>query len=209
MPNIVPWANFRDPNHEWDDGPQPPRRPPKSNREARRQVVWPRDKKQKGAHTWGRFKDVLTGKGPDMYANKQGDTGPHKTVWSGWGYGWDQLPDNMGYADDRDGWPYGPKHGPLGYRSPGKVYDFRKREYTTPHDRVWSDVKWDRRGRDAHFTRNRYGNPWWSLQAQIMQTPKERAMSDQWGYHPFRYNPYTCHWDWYLNELPWNWQPRG
>ncbi|KAL8715099.1 MAG: hypothetical protein Q9220_001056 [cf. Caloplaca sp. 1 TL-2023] len=173
-------------------------------------MVWPRDKKQKGAHTWGRFKDVLTGRGPDMYVNKQGETGPHRTMWSGWGYGDDKLEDNMGYADNRRGWPLeawppsGPRQWRHGYRPPGKVYDFNKRKYTMPHDQIWSDVKWDRKGRVPLFLRNRYGQPHYSNQLLASQTHAEWAL----GLDPIGYNPQTAHWDYYLDELPLNWNPR-
>lgn len=190
MANFIPWTDHRDPNKYWPDGPHAPRRPPKSNAKCKRQVVWPRDKKQKGAHTWTRFKDVLSGKGPDMWAGKQGDDGPNRQAWSHWGYGpgsgW--LFDNMGYHDRRDNWPGDPSHWLLGHRPTNQKYDFNTRKYKTPRWGDWSDVKWDRRGRHPLWIRTRWGHsiPW-----------------DK----PFSYKPWTGNWDYHRDQLDPHWAP--
>lgn len=49
---------------------EPRMRDPHGN-ERRMQFVWPSDGKRK--YTWGRWKDILSDKGPDIYVTKQGD----------------------------------------------------------------------------------------------------------------------------------------
>jgi len=41
------------------------------------QFVWPKDKHRSSG---GRLKDILTGKGSDIYINRQGDPGPHRST---------------------------------------------------------------------------------------------------------------------------------
>lgn len=205
--DAVPWADFRDPNFRWSDGPHAPRRPPKSNRECKRQIVWPRDKKQKGAHTWSRFTDILSGKGPDMWAGKQGDDGPNRQAWTHWGYGlWSHLQgfDNMGYHNGRDNWPGDPDHWVLGRRPTTEKYDFKTRKYKRPRPGDWSDVKWDRQGRDWLYRRHVDGTPEYSDFAWLTQTQRERDL----GLLPYRYYPITSSWDWHHNERPWDWAHR-
>ncbi|KAL8681420.1 MAG: hypothetical protein Q9186_002495 [Xanthomendoza sp. 1 TL-2023] len=199
----TPNNDFRDPNLPWSDGPQAPRRPPKSNRECKRQIVWPRDRKQKGAHTWSRWMDVLSGKGPDMWVGKQGDDGPNRQQWSHWGYGVfsNILFDNMGYRDVRNNWPDDPNDWWPGHRSTHKKYDFRTRRYKTPGPRDWSDVKWTPNGRRTLYKRDRWGTPHYRANILQMQDPVHYQM----GLHPFHYNPETTHWDWYDNERDPHW----
>ncbi|KAL8804852.1 MAG: hypothetical protein Q9182_002346 [Xanthomendoza sp. 2 TL-2023] len=199
----TPNVDFRDPNQRWDDGPQAPRRPPKSNAACKRQIIWPRDKRQKGAHTWSRWTDILSGKGPDMWVGKQGDDGPTRQQWSHWGYGVfsDILFDNMGYRDVRDNWPDDPNDWWAGHRSTHEKYDFRTRKYKTPGLRDWSDVKWSRTGRRHLYYRDRWGTPHYKQEIMDRQDPLASAL----GLHPLRYNPQTAHWDWYDDERDPNW----
>ncbi|KAL8701165.1 MAG: hypothetical protein Q9201_005055 [Fulgogasparrea decipioides] len=205
MADAVPYRDFIDPNFNWGygpppDGPHPPGRPPKTNRECKRQMVWPRDKDQKGAHCWRRWKDVFSNKGPSIWVRKQGDDGPHRNAWTHWAWGDEQLPDNLGYRDNRDAVF-------LGNPDTEKKYDFRSRRYVIPHDRVLSDVKWDRRGRDILYSRNRFGHKETHAHILMKQDPAEKRLRLLYGYDPFDYNPYTPHWDWHFDELPFNWQP--
>ncbi|KAL8912735.1 MAG: hypothetical protein Q9171_002274 [Xanthocarpia ochracea] len=190
--------NYREPNIPWPDYPRAPRRPPKSNLECKRQFVWPRDKKQKGAHTWDRLRDVLSGKGPDMWAGKQGDDGPNRNAWTHWGYGPNGLLfDNLGYHDQRDGGVLnGPNHFPgLGRRPLNQKYDFRTRRYKIPRPGDWSDVKWDQRGRDWLYYRTRWGT---KFDHPVFFDPWNQAQ----GLSVFDYDPDTNHWDYYADQLP-------
>ncbi|KAL8884236.1 MAG: hypothetical protein Q9215_007667 [Flavoplaca cf. flavocitrina] len=204
----VPWADFRDPNFPWSDGPHPPRRSPKSNLECKRQLVWPRDKEQKGAHTWSRFADIISGKGPDMWAGKQGDDGPNRNAWTNWGYGHTaDWVDNLGYRDKRDG---GMQRGPNEFGLPflkahrslnNEKYDFKTRKYKQPRPGDWSDVKWDRRGRDWFYCRHANGVHEYRPQAFMTQNQRERDL----GLWPFVYYPFTSTWDWHHDQTPLDW----
>ncbi|CAL8581365.1 hypothetical protein XPA_007064 [Xanthoria parietina] len=197
----IHWSELQDPNHHWAEGPQAPRRPPKSNRECKRQIVWPRDQKQKGAHTWGRFRDVFRGKGPDMWVGKQGDDGPNRQAWTHWGYGLMSYLyefDNMGYRDKRDNWPGEPHHWRLGNRPTTEKYDFKSRTYKRPRPGDWSDVKWDRHGRKDLYHRHVNGVLCFSPRAIQQLTDFEYYN----GFDPYRYNPNTPDWDWYQDERP-------
>ena len=197
----VDLRHFEDPY--WFSRGHAPRPPPRHN--AKRQVVWPRDKKQKGAHTWSRWKDVFSGKGPDMWVTKQGDDGPHRDTWTQWGYGdiYGRF-DNLGYRYHLDGGVDGPQSWPLGSRSTDEKYDFRTRRYKRPSYKDWSDVKWDRKGRYPLYYRNGYGDS--HVPAHVLA----RQAWGEWrrGLHPFRHNPETVHWDWYFDEMPLYWGPR-
>lgn len=181
------WIPFLDPNYPGLFPPIPPQAAPGSKRKM--QVVWPRDKNQKGAHTWGRFRDVLSGKGPDMWVKGKGDIGPTRPEWSRWDMGskggiWH----NLGYWDTRDRQipPWRP-----GMDDEQKLYNFNTRKYEVPHDNTWSDVKWDRNGRKPIYIRDRWARHHWP------PSPVEEP-----GVNPFIYNPENPWWDWYFNEVP-------
>jgi hypothetical protein len=104
--------------------------------------VWPKD--GRNGTTWGRFKDILQNKGPDIYLTINADkqdyihNRPLKDRWAG-------------YArfDDVDGsWPFSSKLAPwtqkgiLGGRMPGLKYDFRTRKYGVPSPRMWTNAVW-------------------------------------------------------------------
>ncbi|KAI4211636.1 MAG: hypothetical protein LQ351_005539 [Letrouitia transgressa] len=110
------------------------------------QIVWPQDKNQRGPRTWNRLKDILTGKGPDMWIARQGDIGPTRPLWSHWGRGpGNHHYGNLGYYDDRHrmgpGWRFG-------RRPQEKKYNFhtRRYEYDDPDCQRVCDIKWDRDG---------------------------------------------------------------
>ena len=178
------------PNHNWWP-PYPPRRSPKERYKT--QFVWPRDKKQKGAHTWSRFKDILTSKGPDIWIGKQGDIGPSRSLWSHWGFdGAEPGLGNLGYYDDTHkmtpAWSFG--HRPLEQK-----YDFETRRYGIPHDNSISDIKWHSQGRDWLYKRNRYGFPRFNCPPGFAE--------EYWRLHgqlPFVYDWRDPYWSWYNDE---------
>lgn len=174
-------------------GPVPPWRPRQRahtwRHDKKRQVVWPRDKKQKGAHSWSRWKDVVTGKGPDMWISGRESYGPHRPVWSGW-----QSPhyavriwDNLGYPYRRDD-----ELEPLPWakRPSWEKYDFNARKYQRPQLGTWSDVKWDKDGRFALYHQNRHGHPY--------VDPEVDGGDFNAGFarNPFEYKWYSPLWDW-------------
>ncbi|KAI4132285.1 MAG: hypothetical protein LQ338_000746 [Usnochroma carphineum] len=190
--------DFLDPNWPgtWPPVPPiPPRRAPGSGRKT--QIVWPRDKKQKGAHTWSRWRDIFTCKGPDMWVGKQGDIGPTRPEWSGWDMGAKGGPfNNLGYWDSREKqippWLYA-------HRNEQKIYNFKNRKYEEPHANTWSDVKWDRTGRRPLYVRDRNGH--FNIHPAL-----EPQLWDQGLYHwdgnPFVHNPKTNWWNNYIDQLP-------
>ncbi|KAL8725907.1 MAG: hypothetical protein Q9181_006243 [Wetmoreana brouardii] len=190
--DVIPDIDFRDPNWTWGPGPYPaphsPRRAAKTNRRHGNQLVWPRDKRQKGAHCWRRWKDVFTNKGPNIWVQKRGNDGPHRPQWTNW-----TEYNNLGYRDDLE----------ENVQDGLKKYDFKTRKYKIPHWTDWSDVKWDRRGREPLYFRNIFGQPWIRGDMLLRQSDLEH----DWDGHPFRYNPCTPHWDWFFDEKPLNWWP--
>lgn len=159
----------------------------------KRQVVWPRDKKQKGAHSWSRWKDVLTGKGPDMWIARRDSYGPHRPVWSGW-----QSPrwpgriwDNLGYRYRRDN-----ELEPLPWaKRPGwEKYDFKARKYQRPQPGTWSDVKWNKNARYALYWQNRYGD-------QFVNPDVDHGLFNAGvTRNPFEYDPFSPYWDWHYDR---------
>lgn len=81
--------------HPYVNGPEHPEHPGyadhlRRNRDQKLQWVWPKDRDQNGGHIgyWGRWRDVLTHKGPGIWIAKQNTTAPSRDVWSGWkGFG--------------------------------------------------------------------------------------------------------------------------
>lgn len=101
--------------------------------------IWPSDRRPGQSwkrNRWSSFKDVLTGKGADIYIGSL-DKDPHRPSrprWSNWGHYFDGIP-----LDEREVLlPFGCKD-----RS-GQVYDFRTRRYKSiaggPRG-MWSDVR--------------------------------------------------------------------
>ena len=161
------------------------------------QMVWPRDKKQKGAHTWGRLTDIFTGKGPDIWIGRQYSSGPHRPVWSGWktpGY----YPEGK-LVWDNLGYPYRKYDTVLppswARRGKDEKYDFRSRTYRRPRAGVWSDVKWSNfephmalyhRDRDGFaVVEPEFDSGWFNL-----------GLSR----NPFANNRYTPEWNWNVGD---------
>lgn len=186
-----PWL---DELNGWDDidGPIPAWAltqggPLQKNGKRRPAFIWPRDKGRTNSPpvSWRRWKDVLTGKGADIFIGREGSLQPHRPLWSNWTDAdpWGRTLDNLGYRDNRT---------PLIRLGAGndqtKKYDFRTRKYRTPRMGMWSDVKWERRRhpQNAHYHRDATG-------VEVF----DRTRGD-WRMleNPFRYNPDTRHMDW-------------
>ena len=170
--------------------------PPRIRGKWKGQLVWPRDKKQKGVHSWSRIKDLLTNKGPDMWIGRQGEFGPDRTLWSGWRdrtYPYMESWDNLGYGQCMD------EVLPLkqAYRPPYQRYDFRTRKYRNiekpGNHRMWTDVKWSNtKPREALYHRDRFGREY--VDPEFHDTFEHRYNV---GVHnPFAYNGYKPWWDW-------------
>ena len=134
---------------------------------ASKAFIWPKD--GKNGTTWGRMKDVLTGKGPDIFlafgANK-GDcvfNRPTRAQWSGH-VNLDDT-DLDGGFNHRKFAPWTTK-GALGGRMPGLGYDFRTRRYRPEYRNMWTDAVWqadkkeNKRNPYPEALRDRHGR-WW------------------------------------------------
>lgn len=140
-----------DPIPRWTPDSRKPWKPG----ESRGAWIWPRDKNMGGSplHSWQRWKDVFTGKGPAMFkVSDRTQIRPTRPVWSNW-----REYDNLGY-------PYPERHDlndTVRTDWQNKRYDFKTRKYTTdwitkPHS-VWSDALWGRNGQ-ALYHRDIRGN---------------------------------------------------
>ena len=168
-------------------GPEPPRHP----RKRASQFVWPRDKPH--SSIFGRWKDVLQGKGPDVWVTRRGSDGPHRPVWSGWRT--QGLISHGAVEYDNLGYKYVEKEdGPdlmFGHRAKDKrFYDFRTRTFgrqNKPH--AYTDIKYCKQHRVPIYHRGRHeADDWWEGQ----------FAAD--GSNPFEYRRWTPYHDW--DEIP-------
>ena len=148
-----------------------------------KQIFWPRDKKQNGAHSWRRWKDIFTNKGPDMWLTPRGSSGVHRPVWSGWNQ---EGRDNLGYHYRNDNQVRPPR---WAYRPEWQRYDFQKRKYRMPDSNTWSDVKWSRKGRTPLYIRDPYD--------------VEYINREYFGGvgNPFAWHQDTPYWDWHHDSI--------
>ena len=161
------------------------------------QMIWPRDKKQKGAHTWGRLADILTGNGPDIWIGRQYSRGPHRPVWSGWTtkgrYPRDALVwDNLGYPYRKDNTVLPPS---WACRGDEERYDFKSRRYRRPRAGVWSDVKWSNdKPHVPLYHRDRYGL------AVVEPEVDGGHFNAELARNPFGFNRRIPEWDWNIGD---------
>lgn len=147
-----PWrytngSNGRGDILRWNEPPLPH----PHGKKRRLAFVWPSDGKRK--HTWGRWKDILSSRGPDIFVTKHGDR-PSRNQWRNNFMDW--TPEDQGFNTHIDV-PWARRREP---------YDFRERRYRRkehPGDIFWSDATWPRRGADhyKHPLNYRYGHGGW------------------------------------------------
>ncbi|KAF2678382.1 hypothetical protein K458DRAFT_246729, partial [Lentithecium fluviatile CBS 122367] len=121
--------------------------------------IWPKD--GKNGSKWGRFKDIMSGQGPDIHVTagaSKHDYMSHRPRKPRWG-----LHDDL---DDR-----GPD---CAIPSPfpwvnnireysANCYDFRTRKFRRPHHGMWTDAHWPKEPRSHTLpkaVRNNWGE-WW------------------------------------------------
>ncbi|KZM28405.1 uncharacterized protein EKO05_0004864 [Ascochyta rabiei] len=113
------------------------------NTKSSKAFIWPKD--GRNGSKWGRMKDILQDKGPDIHVaisaekmdymkNRQ-----HKSRWSGWNCLDDGDVDLAMSSKKYAPWT---SNGALGGRAPGLSYDFRTRKYGKANKYTWTDVKW-------------------------------------------------------------------
>lgn len=126
---------------------RPPHRPTSSLRQDNKwQLVWPNDKHRS---VWGRWKDIFTNKGPDIFIAEQNTHQPERPIWSNWKTRGYQHPDSDNVRWTNDGKPFRQEEELAGVfrfqrRDLGTKYDFGTRRYCRPNDDVWSGVEWSR-----------------------------------------------------------------
>ncbi|MCJ1449950.1 hypothetical protein MMC28_000278 [Mycoblastus sanguinarius] len=164
------------------------------------QFVWPKDRKQTRAHwgNWSRWKDVITGKGPDIWIATQGSDLPHRPAWSGWKtddfecnefYGQGARWNNLGYPFQES------EMVPLfdsAHRDSSVKYDFRSRRYCRPKPGAWSDVEWSsKKPHRPLYIRYRDGREW--IDPDLDDRDFNRG---DWEENTYAYNDYPNYWDW-------------
>lgn len=127
------------PGHYYHINDHIPRR--HNGKPPRKAFVWPIDGKRKS--TWGRWKDIGSSKGPDIFVTNLGNR-PTRNHWKNRFQDWD--PEN----DER--WEDTLRAAPWARRSPAKHYNFysRKYQWDKPGRYTWSDAIWPRHDADQH-----------------------------------------------------------
>lgn len=141
---------------------------------ASKAFIWPKD--GKNGTTWGRIKDVLQNKGPDIYVAfgaRKGDCVSNRPTRAQWAQQTFELADR--------GETYGfnsKKYSPFGGRTSGLSYDFRTRKYRPPYGAMWTDAVWQQES-----YKNRKWNPYPEavqfLDGQWWQDPQ--YLPNRWG----------------------------
>ena len=131
----------------WDTTRLPTRPISSWRQDNRWQFVWPNDKHR---GVWGRWKDIFTNKGPDIFIAEQNTGQPERPIWSNWKTRGHQHPnsDNTRWGTG-NGTSFRQDEEFIGVfdfqrRHPDMKYDFATRRYRRPNDDVWSDVEWSR-----------------------------------------------------------------
>ena|SRR2546423_2992524 len=98
--------------------------------------IWPSDRRPGQSwkcNRWSSFKDVLTGKGPDIFVGRL-DKEPHRPSrprWPNWEYVFEDIP-----LDEQEG------INPFAFaRRNDQVYDFRYTRYYPWHGGMWSNIQ--------------------------------------------------------------------
>ncbi|CAE7213662.1 hypothetical protein PTNB85_07022 [Pyrenophora teres f. teres] len=105
--------------------------------------VWPKD--GRNGSKWGRLKDVVQNKGPDIFvafgAHKSDcvSNRPSRSQWAGHLH-LDDRGTTLGFNPQK----FAPwtRNGMLGGRDAGLSYDFRTRKHVEPNTDMWTDAIW-------------------------------------------------------------------
>jgi len=141
----------------------------------------------KGPFRTGRLKDLITNKGPDIFAANRYRTTPNRPAWSNW-----REWDNLRYFDRDETSLLG-----LALEDPDRVYDFRTRRYKQRSPWLWSDAKRSKDGKNVYYNRAAdgveytHGRPpgrWWNDYANWPEYPKgtiwtQHMPEDAWYEH--------------------------
>jgi hypothetical protein len=112
------------------------------NVKASKAFIWPKDGKR--GSTWGRVKDVLQNRGPDIFVAfgaRPTDCVSNRPTRSEWSR--HSNLDDRGQTSRFNSKKFAPfARAGLGSRSQGVGYDFRTRKYTRPTWNMWTDAIW-------------------------------------------------------------------
>ncbi|KAF2761402.1 hypothetical protein EJ05DRAFT_497953 [Pseudovirgaria hyperparasitica] len=112
-------------------------------------MVWPKD--GKNGSKWGRMKDILGDKGPDIYMTTSGHAGmakdhrPLRSHWSQWEYMEDVPSERDPRLNDPNFDNNNLRPAPwvkLYQKRPYQRYDFRSRRYGSVNPLTYSDAVW-------------------------------------------------------------------
>jgi hypothetical protein len=102
----------------------------------RRAFIWPSDGKRKS--TWGRWKDLGSGKGPDIYVAPLSQR-PTRNHWK------NRMQDiNLNEQGEIEAREDARRAMPWARRDPDEPYDFRTREFRKDKPGVWAEAVWPR-----------------------------------------------------------------
>lgn len=137
-------SSFQDPR--WSPSRLPTRPISSWRQDNRWQFVWPNDKHR---GVGGRWKDIFTNKGPDIFIAEQDTRQPERPIWSNWKTRGHQDPNSDNIRWGNFGKPFRQDEEFAGVfefqrRHPDIKYDFATRRYRRPNDDVWSGVEWSR-----------------------------------------------------------------
>lgn len=203
------WDNSQHVDPRLDGEPRltPDARRPWKPGQSKGAFIWPRDKKMGGTplRSKQRWKDLLNGKGPAIFAGNRTKYGPTRNTWSNWNDWWLNT---LGYQDDSAECLTSPA------QWKGKKYDFQTRKYTTNwnHPAVWSDVKYGIGGFPVYW-RDWRGNERTLRQPELphwLRVANDPLLQEQLQaegrINDFAYNPNTEFFDWQRPEPAEEWQ---
>lgn len=107
--------------------------------------VWPKD--GRNGTIWGRFKDVLQSRGPDIYLTMNAEkhdymhNRPARAEWSRHTH-LDDLGSDASFRFSSKRYAPWTNKGLLGGRMQGLSYDFRTRQHGAPNRFMWTDAIW-------------------------------------------------------------------
>ncbi|KAL6705732.1 hypothetical protein ACN47E_006369 [Coniothyrium glycines] len=162
--------------------------------QASKAFIWPKD--GRNGSTWGRMKDVLSGKGPDVFiafGATKGDcvaNRPSRAQWSGHTNLDDRaLAKGFNHQKSAQWTVKGP-----GGRAPGLCYDFRTRKHGPRNPYMWTDAIWQQEpytnkawNMFPHAIRNESGQ-WfqdWQYMPQFLGGPVSNEFGVGWPWHHF------------------------
>jgi hypothetical protein len=112
------------------------------NQKSRRAFVWPSDGKRKS--TWGRWKDIAMGTGPDIFVAPRSQR-PTRNHWK------NRMQDiNINEQGEIEAQEDASRAMPWAKRHKDKPYDFKTRTFRRDRPGVWAEAVWPRHEADQY-----------------------------------------------------------